>query len=60
MRINDKYTASSGDTQEKKEVDDNVGIFIGTDYSITDNWKVNLEASFVDDTAISFGTSYKF
>jgi len=60
MRINDKYTASSGDTQEKKEADDNVGIFIGTDYSITDNWKVNLEASFVDDTAISFGTSYRF
>ncbi len=45
---------------EKYKADDNVGVFVGTDYKIADNWKLNLEGRFVDETAMSLGATYKF
>jgi len=45
---------------EKYKADDNFGVFLGTDYKITENWKLNLEGRFIDETAMSFGATYKF
>lgn len=45
---------------EKYKADDNVGVFLGTDYKIGENWKLNLEGRFIDETAMSFGATYKF
>lgn len=44
----------------KYEADDNVGVFVGTDYKIGDHWKLNLEGRFVDETAMSVGATYRF
>ena len=44
----------------KIEADDNVGVFLGTDYKIGENWKLNLEGRFVDETAMSLAATYKF
>jgi len=44
----------------KSEADDNVGVFVGTDYKIGEHWKLNLEGRFVDETAMSFGATYRF
>lgn len=44
----------------KYEADDNVGVFVGTDYKIGEHWKLNIEGRFVDETAMSFGASYRF
>ncbi len=44
----------------KSEADDNVGIFVGTDYKIGDHWVLNLEGRFVDETALSVGATYRF
>jgi len=33
---------------------------VGTDFKITDTWKLNLEGRFVDETAMSLGATYKF
>ncbi|HEO64021.1 MAG TPA: hypothetical protein ENN78_01990 [Candidatus Omnitrophica bacterium] len=60
VRIKDKYDTSSGSMEEKREADDNVGIFIGTDYTINDNWKFNLEGRFIDETAMSLGVACNF
>lgn len=42
------------------EADGNVGVFLGTDYKIGEHWKFNIEGRFVDETAMSFGATYKF
>jgi len=44
----------------KFKADDNIGVFVGTDYKIAENWKLNLEGRFVDETAMSVGATYKF
>lgn len=44
----------------KIKADDNVGMFLGTDYKLGENWKLNLEGRFIDETAMSFGATYKF
>ena len=44
----------------KLEADDNVGVFLGTDYEIDDNLVLNLEVRFIDEMALSFGADYKF
>jgi hypothetical protein len=56
LRVNYKEP----DFWEKYKADDNVGVFVGTDYKIGNHWKVNLEGRFVDETAMSFGATYKF
>jgi outer membrane protein W len=38
----------------------NCGVFVGTDYRIGTNWKLNIEGRFIDETAMSLGASYKF
>ena len=38
----------------------NVGVFVGTDYKIDENWKLNIEGRFVDETAMSAGATYRF
>lgn len=44
----------------KLEADDNVGVFVGATYEVIKNLKLNLEGRFIDETALSFGISYKF
>lgn len=51
--------ADAGDW-EKGKADDNVGVFVGTDYKIGKNFSLNIEGRFVDETAMSFGATYKF
>ncbi len=61
MRMKIKSPAAAGwlDSIEYK-ADGNVGVFLGTDYKIGKNWKLNLEGRFVDETAMSFGATYRF
>ncbi len=44
----------------KSEAEDNVGIFVGTDVKLADNWTLNVEGRFIDETAMSVGSSFKF
>lgn len=66
IRYSDMKTKLKGPAEDgwadnvKSEADDNVGVFLGTDYKIGENWKLNLEGRFVDETAMSFGATYKF
>ena len=39
--------------------DRNVGVFMGTDWKIGKNFKLNVEGRFVDETAISLGAAYR-
>lgn len=47
-------------TKTKIKADNNVGVFLGTDYKLGDSWKINLEGRFIDETAMSFGATYRF
>jgi outer membrane protein W len=62
VRYSDLRVAEKDDegAKYKYKADDNFGIFLGTDYKIGENWKLNLEGRFVDETAMSFGATYKF
>jgi len=59
LRIEDKFTLSVGDIKSKMKASDNVGVFLGTDYKLGKNWKLNMEGRFIDETAMSFGATYK-
>lgn len=48
------------DGKIKFKADDNFGVFVGTDYNIGKNFSLNIEGRFVDETAMSFGATYKF
>ncbi len=56
------YDSSAGTTTtgKKIEADKNFGVFLGTDYRLGENWKLNLEGRFIDETAMSFAGTYKF
>jgi len=61
MRVRIKKPASSGWSDNLKfEADDNFGLFLGTDYKINEQWLLNLEGRFLDETAVSFGITFKF
>ena len=62
LRTEYKLTLEGDDEVEtwKTEADDNFGVFLGIDYKIADNWKLNFEGRFADETAISLGATYKF
>lgn len=61
MKLEMKSPAAAGWTDDHKyEADNNVGVFLGTDYKLDDNWSLNLETRFIDETALSFGGTYKF
>lgn len=62
LRQEGKIEQEDGDEDEKVkyEADDNFGVFLGTDYKLGENWALNLEARFIDETAISFGGTYRF
>ncbi|MCD6539791.1 MAG: hypothetical protein J7K37_03725 [Candidatus Omnitrophica bacterium] len=57
LRLENKQ---SGGEKNKFKADDNFGVFLGTDYKINDAWALNFEARFIDETAISFGGTYRF
>jgi len=44
----------------KIKAKDNFGVFLGTDYKLNEVWSLNLEGRFADETAISFGGTYRF
>ena len=55
-----KATVDDEDTEIKLKADDNIGVFLGTDYKINDAWSLNIEARFIDETAMSFSAMYRF
>lgn len=62
IRYSDARLKDKDEDEEvsKVKADDNFGVFFGTDYKIDDNWSLNLETRFIDETAISFDGTYKF
>ena len=42
VRIEDKFTVSTGGMKMKVKADDNVGVFLGTGYELGNNWKLNI------------------
>lgn len=44
----------------KLKAEDNLGIFFGTDYKITKNLSLNVEAHLLDEYALKFGGTLKF
>jgi len=60
LRQNYKVVLEDESSKIKFKADDNFGVFVGTDFKITDTWKLNLEGRFVDETAMSLGATYKF
>ncbi len=56
-----QYEGDDDDAEKMKfRADDHFGVFLGTDYKLGDNWKLNLEGRFIDETAMSLGATYKF
>ena len=61
VKLNMKNPAASGWTDDHKyEADDNVGVFLGTDYKINEACSLNLEGRFIDERAVSAGINWKF
>lgn len=61
LRLKQKTEFEDENVEKRKlKANDNFGVFVGTDYKIADNWKLNLEGRFVDETAMSVGATYKF
>jgi len=50
----------SEDYKVKFRAEDHFGVFLGTDYKVSDVLTLNFEARFIDETAISFGGTYRF
>jgi len=38
----------------------NIGVFVGTDWNLGDHFKLNVEGSFIDETAMSACVAYRF
>jgi opacity protein-like surface antigen len=56
-----KYSDFRAEVDNAKfKADNNFGMFVGTDCKITDNFSVNVEGRFIDETALSIACSYKF
>jgi hypothetical protein len=56
-----KEVDEDGDVEKLKfKADDNFGVFLGTDYKVNDVLSLNFETRFIDETAISFGGTYRF
>lgn len=57
-----KYTQSGTtyDTSWSLKGDDNIGILLGTDIEITQNFALNVEGRFIEETAITAGATYRF
>lgn len=60
LRQNYKVVLEDEGSKMKFKADDNVGVFVGTDYKLGESWKINLEGRFIDETAMSLGATYKF
>jgi len=60
LKIKTEWAGVDKGKYEKYSAADNVGVFFGADYKLTESWALNLEGRFVDETAMSFGTIYKF
>ena len=57
--LRSRITDMQGDKIHYK-AKNNIGTFVGTEYSINKNLALNVEGRFVDETAVSVGASYKF
>ena len=60
LRAKAEWGGPDAGNWEKAKADDNFGVFLGTDYKIGKNFSLNIEGRFVDETAMSFGATYKF
>jgi hypothetical protein len=62
LRIKNKmqFHESSDKFTYKSKADDNFGVFAGLDINIIEHFNLNVEGRFIDETAMSFGASYRF
>jgi opacity protein-like surface antigen len=63
MHYKTKYVNTAvtpDDNKPKFKADDNVGIFCGMNYNVGQHLMLNVEGRFIDETAMSFGASYRF
>ncbi|MBN2374722.1 porin family protein [bacterium] len=58
VRVKDK-DIEDGETTTYKS-DDNFGMFLGGDYMVNENFSLNLEGRFMDETAVSLAAVFKF
>jgi opacity protein-like surface antigen len=58
--IKEKHSEGSNPGWTKIKADDNFGLFAGLDINMMKHLILNVEGRFIDETAISFSTSYKF
>ena len=59
-RVKSKVDVFATDLTFKFKADDNIGAFVGTTYKIGKNFSLNVEGRFIDETALSFGATYRF
>ena len=50
------FTGFTGDA----ESENNIGVITGAEYKVTDNFSLNVEGRFIDETAITGGAVYRF
>ncbi len=60
LRMKAEWGGDDSGEWEKAKADDNFGTFLGLDYKPSDNWTLNIEGRFIDETAMSVGATYKF
>ena len=60
MKLNMKKPTDDWTEDHKYDVEDTTGLFLGTDYKLNKNICLNLEVRLMDETALSFTTTYKF
>jgi len=60
VRMKTRWAGKDAGDWEKYKAKDNFGMFAGTGYKLNDQLSLNVEGRFIDETAISFGCTYKF
>jgi hypothetical protein len=60
ISLESEETTGLSTVKAKFKADNNVGVFAGTRYEIDDKWSANFEVRFIDETAVSLATTYKF
>lgn len=60
LKLLDKGVDTTGGWTTRHKAKNNIGVFLGTDFNINSHLKINIEGRFVDETAMSCGSTYKF
>jgi len=60
LRVKTRWAGVDEGKWEKYKAKDHWGVILGTDYKLSKSWALNFETRFIDETAISFGGTYRF